>query len=1773
MAGKKIGLILALDGEKEFIQAVQTAKKESKLFEAQLKGLADQYDGNANSLEHLQKKQELLTQQQEAYKRQLEASKSGLEKANSNYREQGKRLEELKKQLEEARNAQKQMEDAGETGSKAYDDQSKSVEKLEKAVENQTAARIKEAGSIADWEKKIYESEKALDKSNKAIEINEKYLKEAEKATDNCATSIDNMGKEIKETEQSLEQYGDAAEEVAQVTTTLGDKITSAFVDKGASLAVDVLTKGVEAVKESMYDTSGASAELAASTGASEAAMKKYNAVMKEIKGNNFGESYSDVAEAMGVVIQTMGELNDTDLQNVTENAMTLSDTFGYDYQEQMRAVDMLMKQFGITSQQAFNLIAQGTQQGLNKNGDLLDSINEYSVHYAQMGVSAEGFFNSLANGTDAGTFSVDKLGDAYKEFGIRVKDTATTTDEAYKILGLDADKMRTAFAEGGDSAAEATDIVLDALMNMDDKVKQNQAGVDLFGTMWEDLGIEGVKALTNLEGEISSTKSAMESLKEVRYPDLESAVSGFGAALQENIITPIADEALPAVTGLFEKATEVVQGIGEALAPQKTELEQFIEDIKLSNEEVQTVIDNAQATMDGATADVSNLQAYKQVLMELNEQESLTEFQKYQLTNAVEALAGSVPGLSESFDAANGTLSITNEELSNLFDNAEAVAMQTALLDAQKQSYEALAQAAINKAKADSAVATAQKESADASEKNLKSMQETGNAYGEFYREELDAQIALDDAVKAQKEANATYEEAQKQIDTETKALEDLNKQYGLIPNTSAEVSDSIKETGKTAGDVARTFDEYGNDITGMSEEQAAAVTEASQKIVDAYTDMRDGIADSIKGSMSLFDEFSGGAEISAGEINDNLESQITGIQQWSENMKTLAGQIGQGFSQELYDELAAMGPEQSATAVQALVDALNSESGEFEEVSKNWSELLALQDNAEAIANATTAGKNLVGGYVVGMTEESEQVVNTTQEMAQAAVVAAENEVPNFQTAGSNASQAYTNALKAAVGKASQAGGDMARAARDALNAYQSSFQSAGYNVSAGVAVGIRNGQSNAVSAAANMARAALQAAKNELDIHSPSRKFRKEVGQNISESTAFGIKDKASLAGKAAKKMSNKVYTNAVSWLAKYKKSQQVSLADEKWYWQQVLAHTKAGTTAYNNALKKIQNITITELTASGVSSAAASKISDNFGVSKTTGSGKKKKKKDTETYYSEVYSAAEKYLSNQQVLNDWSLQQELAYWNAVKGQLKKGSQAWYDATKQINSLQADIAEAEAKAAEEKLKTHANVQQDILDKYKVYYKVSAKAEMEYWNIARKQFKEGTDERIEADQHYLDALQEFYDQRKELDEEYAENSKDINEDLTKNIQDLQDAYHDAVQSRKQDILSSMSLFESWDATGYNADALLYNLKTQVAGLGLWEQQLEELGQKGLSDALMEELAAMGPDAAANIYSLNQMTAEQLDEYNKLWEQKNALAHSQALKDNEDLLAETNSEIINLRTEAQAELNALNADYRAALQELNTGISSELKNLVSKAGSIGEDAVSSLIGSIGKAVTSVDTYNSTTSVVNAISDQLGTLKEEGEVIGASTLDGILAGLTDYNKIETSAQAVIRSIKKAMEEVAEIHSPSRLFRRETGPQIPAGVALGMEDGTEVAVKSAQEMMQETLAAAQEEMQKQQAALQEQAGTLSYAGIARLNRLTEQYPQQAPVVNVDNSTLVAMLGTLINAVNGLAEKYDNQQLVLDTGVVAGQIQPLISQESAAATVRRNRGNRR
>lgn len=284
---------------------------------------------------------------------------------------------------------------------------------------------------------------------------------------------------------------------------------------------------------------------LQTQTGATDEEMKNLEQSLKNIYSNNYGESFEDIAQAMAEVKNQTG-LTGEELEKTTQNAIALRDTFGFEVQESTRTADMMMKQFGLTSEEAFNLIAQGSQAGLDKNGNLLDSINEYSVHFSQLGFSAEDMFNMIKNGAESGVFDIDKLGDAVKEFGIRAKDGSETTVLAFEKLGLNADEMQVKFAEGGESANEAFRQVAEALNNCDDEVVKNTAGVNLFGTMWEDMGQSAVNALTNTNGEFDRTKATMEEINNIKYDSLESAFTGIGRQIETGVMIPLGERLLP---------------------------------------------------------------------------------------------------------------------------------------------------------------------------------------------------------------------------------------------------------------------------------------------------------------------------------------------------------------------------------------------------------------------------------------------------------------------------------------------------------------------------------------------------------------------------------------------------------------------------------------------------------------------------------------------------------------------------------------------------------------------------------------------------------------------------------------------------------------------------------------------------------------------------------------------------------------------------------------------------------------------------------------------------------------------------------------------------------------------------------------------------------------------------------------------------------------------------------------------------------------------------
>ena len=433
-------------------------------------------------------------------------------------------LDENRDTLEAAERAARDLIDAQDDTADAYEALQRTISKQQddlEALQREYANLVLEQGESSD---EAQELAGRISRLSGELGENRQQLENAERAADRLGDTMEDAGQQA---EDSSEGY-----------TVLKNVI--------ANLATEAINKAVDAFKELATEGDSALAMLEARTGATSSEMEGFEDVMYEVYNANYGESLGDVSEKLSTVIQMTDNLDNASLANVTKNAIALEDVFGFDIMESMRGVNSLMDQFGITSDQAFNLIVQGAQKGLNQNDDLLDTINEYSVQFKNAGYSADDMFNMLANGVESGTWSVDKLGDAVKEFNIRMSDGSAK--EAVEALGFSWEKVSEDWSKGGDSAKEVFNMLVNELDGLETTTEGYNIGVGLLGTMYEDLGQEAVLALSNTEGAINSASDAMAQMDSAAYDTLESSLSQLGRTVKAEVVQPIAEKLTPAI-------------------------------------------------------------------------------------------------------------------------------------------------------------------------------------------------------------------------------------------------------------------------------------------------------------------------------------------------------------------------------------------------------------------------------------------------------------------------------------------------------------------------------------------------------------------------------------------------------------------------------------------------------------------------------------------------------------------------------------------------------------------------------------------------------------------------------------------------------------------------------------------------------------------------------------------------------------------------------------------------------------------------------------------------------------------------------------------------------------------------------------------------------------------------------------------------------------------------------------------------------------------------
>lgn len=380
-------------------------------------------------------------------------------------------------------------------------------------------------------------------------------------------------GEAIRNLIEELKKAGDAAQDTAEDVGQIAENTKGvALMQTADQLSAvgdkiqDIGTKAMDAYSE----TENAVTKVNAYFGETGQAAEESANVIKSVYSDGVGESMDSVADAVLMVKKNLGDLSETDLTNLTQQAITLDELYGIDMNETLRGVNSLMQQYGLTAQEAMDYIVVGTQNGLDKTNELGDNLSEYAGKFSQAGYSASEYFQLLDNGLKNGAYNLDKVNDAINEVTTRLVDG--TIGESIGSFSTKTQELFTSWQNGGATQKQVIDSIVADIGNCTNQQEALNLAALAFGTMAEDGNLKFITSLTSVGSTYDSVKGSAQGMfdatttpmqqMESNTRKLQQALVPLGEKLAElaNAILPPLVSVITTIGGWFERLPGPVQ-------------------------------------------------------------------------------------------------------------------------------------------------------------------------------------------------------------------------------------------------------------------------------------------------------------------------------------------------------------------------------------------------------------------------------------------------------------------------------------------------------------------------------------------------------------------------------------------------------------------------------------------------------------------------------------------------------------------------------------------------------------------------------------------------------------------------------------------------------------------------------------------------------------------------------------------------------------------------------------------------------------------------------------------------------------------------------------------------------------------------------------------------------------------------------------------------------------------------------------------------------------
>ena len=520
------------------LKAYDSAGRSYEALSQKTKDLSTVMEGQNAKVRELTKRRDEAISKYGEESKQVANLNTQINNATAKYNAYSRQLNDTKKELVYSKTAVNDLTDELKENERQMNAEVKAM----KEAGNKTGALeaqqrgLKEQANLT--EQAIIAQKQAIEKMTEEFGESSTQVKEAEsKLSDfqRSATNIDtklsavtsalnDLGEEASNADKKVEDATKSLDEVKDSSNNVGTSLKDATKQFGAlaggmavaisTKALDVVLEGIDAIKESFNEVNDAANAFAGKLGIDKKSTSYFLNFANDLVKSGAAESIEEVQEAITQVYQTAGKaVSPKGLQELTKYAISFSKTFDTDVNETIRGASRMMENFGISGEEAFDLLTVGAQQGLNQSNELADNMAEYSQLFSQMGFDADETFSLLEAGLDGGAYNLDKVTDLVKEMGISLADGRFEEN-----ADMFSDSTRNLFNEwkkGNATQGAVVKAMLQDFSKMDNGYEALNKASTVWSALGEDNSLKVITAMANASDSFGETSGAAKTLND----------------------------------------------------------------------------------------------------------------------------------------------------------------------------------------------------------------------------------------------------------------------------------------------------------------------------------------------------------------------------------------------------------------------------------------------------------------------------------------------------------------------------------------------------------------------------------------------------------------------------------------------------------------------------------------------------------------------------------------------------------------------------------------------------------------------------------------------------------------------------------------------------------------------------------------------------------------------------------------------------------------------------------------------------------------------------------------------------------------------------------------------------------------------------------------------------------------------------------------------------------------------------------------------------------